>query len=89
MMSNENERWSIHKLRCAYKKLGIKYKLVQELRLIRAPGPNHQRLALKDKDILALMRAELSMVRQELVVMVDECVFSKKSFRPFAWSNTN
>jgi hypothetical protein len=35
------------------------------------------------------MKTELAKERQELIVMVDECVFSKKTFRPMAWSKPN
>ena len=89
MMTTEHDKWTVHKLRCMYSKLGIKYKLVQELRCMRAPGRNHARLASKDRSILSLMRTELALDREELIVMVDECVFSKRTFRTAAWSNTN
>ena len=82
MMTTESEKWTAHKLRSVYSKLGIKYKLVQQMRCMRAPGRNHARLASKDRRILSLMRAELALDREELIVMVDECVFSKKTFRP-------
>ena len=84
LMCQKGEKWNPYSLRQAYRQLGIKHKLVRLNRLQRAPNKEH--LVEGDKQTLLKMHQVLQQCDLDSVVMVDECVFSQKSYKPMAWS---
>jgi hypothetical protein len=81
----ESPPWTTYYLRTAYSRLGIKFKAVRINRNGRRP--DQVALIAKDAEKLRLMQEHLLYgPAPDQLILIDECIFSVKTFNPLAWS---